>query len=57
MTWQYWVLVVGLILGGGLLFFVLAKIGEKLVAKETARLERFSQCPLKGFNNDALELE
>jgi hypothetical protein len=57
MTWQFWVLVVGLILGGGLLFFILAKIGERLVVNETARLERYSQSPLKGFNNDALELE
>jgi len=57
MTWQFWVLVVGLILGGGLIFFTLAKLGERLVARETARLERFSECPLKGFNNNALELE
>ena len=31
MTWQYWVIVVGLIIGGGILFFIMAKIGEKLL--------------------------
>jgi hypothetical protein len=33
MTWQYWILVVGLITGGGLIFFVMAKVGEKLVTR------------------------
>jgi hypothetical protein len=33
MTWQFWILVVGLITGGGLLFYVLARLGEKLIEK------------------------
>ena len=38
MTWQYWILVIGLILGGGVLFFLLAKLGEKVIARDEQKL-------------------
>jgi hypothetical protein len=39
MTWQYWILVVGLIVGGGILFFILAKLGEKIIARDEQRIQ------------------
>jgi hypothetical protein len=39
MTWEYWVLVVGLIVGGGILFFILAKFGENLIATTGTKLQ------------------
>ena len=39
MTWEYWVLVVGLIVGGGVLFFILAKFGEILIARTASKVE------------------
>ena len=39
MTWEYWVLVVGLIVGGGVLFFILAKFGEILIARTASNVE------------------
>ncbi len=39
MTWEYWVLVVGLIAGGGVLFYILAKFGENLIAKAANKLQ------------------
>ncbi len=45
MTWQFWILIVGLITGGGLLFYVLARIGEKLIEKNELadKAENFSE--------------
>ena len=37
MTWQYWVIVVSLVIGGGLLFFVLSVLGERLLRLEEER--------------------
>ena len=52
MTWQYWVLVVGLITGGGLIFFILAKLGERLLAREEMKqMSMSSTTPLAGFDN------
>ena len=34
MTWQYWILTVGLVVGGGFLFYLMMWVGEKLVQKE-----------------------
>jgi hypothetical protein len=31
MTWQYWVIVIGFVIGGGLLFFMLSVLGERLL--------------------------
>ena len=31
MSWQYWVIVVGLVIGGGTLFFVLSFLGGKML--------------------------
>ena len=50
MTWQYWVLVVGIITGGGLIFFVLAKRGERLVTRIEAE-KTYSTTPLAGYDN------
>jgi hypothetical protein len=43
MTWQYWVLVVSLIVGGGIIFFILAHVGEKILLKNQVRLSRCSR--------------
>ena len=52
MTWQYWVLVVSLIVGGGIIFFILAHIGEKLLAKNLLRDQQFKdQRQLTGYDN------
>ena len=52
MTWQYWILVVGLILGGGVLFFILAKLGEKIIARDEHRLQAASNNKtLSGYDN------
>lgn len=37
MTWQYWVLTVGLVVGGAVLFWVMMRIGENLVQKQIAK--------------------
>ncbi len=37
MTWQYWVLTVGLVIGGALVFWIMMKIGEKLCQKQIAK--------------------
>lgn len=34
MTWQYWVLTVGLVVGGALVFWIMMKLGEKLCQKQ-----------------------
>ena len=34
MTWQLWVLTVGLVVGGALLFYLMMYVGEKLVQKQ-----------------------
>jgi hypothetical protein len=51
MTWQHWILVVGLITGGGLLFFILAKFGEKLVEKNNTILPTSSLKNLTGYDS------
>jgi len=52
MTWQYWVLVVSLIIGGGIIFFILAHIGERLLAKNMLRDQEFKdQRQLTGYDN------
>ena len=56
MTWQFWILVVGLITGGGLLFYVLARLGEKLIEKNELadKEENFAEKNiqnLQGYDN------
>ena len=34
MTWQLWVLTVGLVVGGGILFYIMMLVGEKLVQRQ-----------------------
>lgn len=34
MTWQLWVLTVGLVVGGGILFYIMMFVGEKLVQRQ-----------------------
>ena len=52
MTWQYWILVVGLITGGGLIFFVMAKLGERLIQKNDVLLqESYSEKTLSSYDN------
>ena len=34
MTWQLWVLTVGLVVGGALLFYLMMYVGEKLTQKQ-----------------------
>jgi hypothetical protein len=41
MTWQYWVLTAGLVGGGGVLFWIMMFIGEKLVQVRTDRKSNF----------------
>ena len=36
MTWKYWVMVVGLILGGGILFNVLSFFGQRMLNQKEA---------------------
>jgi hypothetical protein len=55
MTWEYWVLVVGLIVGGGLLFFVLAKSGEKIIERNNLKLFNSpTERNLFGYDNKAV---
>jgi len=52
MTWQYWVLVVSLIVGGGIIFFIMAHIGEKLLLKNQVRDQmNKDQRNLVGYDN------
>jgi uncharacterized membrane-anchored protein YhcB (DUF1043 family) len=52
MTWQYWVLVVGLIIGGGIIFFVMAKVGEKLlVSNHLKDMQMSDQKQLHSYDN------
>jgi len=61
MTWQYWVMVVSLIVGGGILFFVLAHLGEKMLQandereKEELR-QKMALNQLQGFTNLSINL-
>jgi hypothetical protein len=34
MSWQYWVLVESLIVGGGIIFVVLSNLGQKLIDRD-----------------------
>lgn len=60
MTWQYWLLTVGLVVGGGFLFWVLMKIGEKLcqkqIEKEKILEKQFENNAFYGKANLALEI-
>ena len=52
MTWQYWVLVVGLIIGGGIIFFIMAKAGEKLlVSNQLKDIQMADIRQLHGYTN------
>jgi hypothetical protein len=52
MSWQYWVLVVSLIIGGGILFFIMAKVGEKLMVKNHLKdLQIANLKQLHGYHN------
>jgi hypothetical protein len=39
MTWQYWVLVESLIVGGGILFVVLGHLGQKLIVHNESKYQ------------------
>ncbi len=60
MTWQYWVMTVGLIVGGGGLFYAMMYIGEKLVQKQIEKeklLERTKEIlSFNGHINSVLNL-
>ena len=52
MSWQYWVLVVALIIGGGIIFYVMAKAGEKLLVKNHLKdIQMADQRQLNGYHN------
>jgi hypothetical protein len=52
MSWQYWVLVVCLIIGGGIIFWIMARIGENLLAKNMLRDSQFKdRKSLTGYDN------
>jgi hypothetical protein len=56
MTWQYWVMVVGLIVGGGIIFFAMAHIGEKMLQKNDEKekeemRQKMAISQLQGFTN------
>lgn len=52
MTWQYWVLVVALILGGGVIFFILAKLGERLLVKNQLKdIQMNHTKQMQGYDN------
>jgi hypothetical protein len=52
MTWQYWVLVVSLIIGGGIIFFVMAKIGEKMLVKNQLKdIQMNHTKQMQGYDN------
>ena len=56
MTWQHWVIVVGFVVGGGLLFYVLSILGQRLLRydedKEKALLEAATR--KKSYDNEAI---
>jgi hypothetical protein len=58
MTWQYWLMVIGLILSGGTIFFCMAKLGEKLIQKnneiEKAKEAHDVERTLQGHDNLAV---
>lgn len=61
MTWQYWVMVVSLIIGGGFLFFVMAHLGEKMLQRNDERekeemRQRMATAQLQGFTNLSINL-
>ena len=52
MTWQYWVMVVGLILGGSILFNVLSFFGQRMLRQEEAEeMERRAAEERRGYLN------
>ena len=55
MTWQYWVIVVSLVVGCGLLFFVLSLLGERLLRYDEARAKAEAERrQLEGHDNGAM---
>jgi hypothetical protein len=60
MTWQYWILTVGLVIGGGVLFYIFMWVGEKLVQKqiEKEKMQKRNEEILNfnGHINTTLEL-
>ena len=52
MTWQYWVMVVGLILGGSILFNVLSFFGQRMLRQEEAEeMDRQAAEERRGYLN------
>ena len=51
MTWQHWLLTGGLIVGGLIFFFVIARFGEKIVEQD-AKMTRNGK-----NNNETYEFE
>ena len=49
MTWQLWVLTVGLVVGGGIVFYFMMFIGEKLVQRQI-RKELDHEGPADNFS-------
>jgi hypothetical protein len=60
MTWQYWILTVALVIGGGVLFYIFMWVGEKLVQKqlekEKLRIRNEEILNFNGQINTTLEL-
>lgn len=60
MTWQYWVLTVGLVVGGAILFWIMMKVGEKLcqkqIQKEKMLEKQLENNAFYGKSNLALEI-
>ncbi len=60
MTWQYWVLTVGLVVGGALVFWIMMKIGEKVCQKQVEKEKIFEKLAednlFCGKSNLALEI-
>ena len=55
MTWQYWVIVVSLVVGGALLFFALSVLGERLLKFDEEREKaEAARLRLEGRHNVAM---
>ena len=55
MTWQYWVIVVSLVVGCGLLFYILSLLGERLLRYDEARAKADAdRRQLEGRDNVAM---
>ena len=50
MTWQHWLLSGGLVIGGLIFFFVIARFGEKIVEQE-------AKMSMPGKNNNSENYE